>query len=263
MLDVIGVRRVDRTDEDHFRADVLFEEPHSLYGGQVTAQALWAAGLTAPAGRHPHSLHAYFLRSGDTGLPVDFHVQRDRDGRTYSARRVVASQRGRPILTLSASFQVSADEHAHGRTDTQASPAPVVGPPRDAAVYPLPRLDLVEWRLPEPMERQPVKESPSRLWARAREPLPHDRLARACVLAYLSDASTGLYLLEEGGPGSAVTLDHAVWFHRAPHWEDFVLMDLVPLSISEGRGLYRGAMYAEDGRLLASLTQESLFRPSE
>lgn len=259
LLDVISVHPVDGLIGDHFRADPIVEEPYSLYGGQVTAQALWAAGLTVPTGLHPHSLHAYFLRAGDTTQPVDFRVHRDRDGRRYSARRVVASQGGKPILTLSASFQTASTDRAV--VDLQASGAPETEPPSEAEVFPLARLDLVEWRLPEPVVRQPIRRQPARLWARARDPLPQDRLVRACVLAYFSDASTGLYQLDEGGPGSAVTLDHAVWFHRDPRWDEFVLMDLIPLSISEGRGLYRGAIYAEDGRLLASLTQESLFPP--
>ena len=128
ILDLLDLERIE---ENLYRSCVLVERPWPLYGGQVAAQALYAAGYTVPDGRLPHSLHGYFLRSGSAGAPTVFQVYRDRDGRSFSARRVVAIQNGEVIFNMSASFAEprAGDEH-------EADPAPVVPAPEELPAGP-------------------------------------------------------------------------------------------------------------------------------
>jgi acyl-CoA thioesterase-2 len=252
-IELTGLLALEQLEQDFYRSTVVFGEPYALYGGQVAAQALMAAGLTVPDGRLPHSLHGYFLRGGDAARPTVFRVDRDRDGRSYSARRVVAIQAGEVIFNMSASFHRPEDG-----PDVQAAPAPEVADPDELTPFVLPRLFSVEGRLPA----QPYGAGmwPTRFWARSRLPFSGP-LAHACVLTYLSDISTGLGPLERGRASSGASVDHSVWFHRPVRMDEWVLMDLVPVSVAGGRGLYTGSVYARDGVLLASLAQEALFRP--
>jgi acyl-CoA thioesterase-2 len=249
LLDLLDLEPLDR---DLFRATALLEETMPLYGGQVAAQALLAAGRTVPEGRVPHSLHGYYLRGGDAAHPTLLRVDRDRDGRSFSARRVVAVQNGEVIFNMSTSFH----EPRPG-LDRQVEPMPEAGDPEALAPFALPRLLSVEARVPE--QPHPV-DFPTRFWSRVTTDLPDDPLVHACALTYLSDYGTGLTALQEGDwyPGSS--LDHAVYFHRPVRMDRWVLMDLVPRSVAGGRGWYTGTVHAQDGTLVASLTQEALFR---
>jgi acyl-CoA thioesterase-2 len=250
VLDLLGLEELDR---DLYRATTVLDEPFPLYGGQVAAQALLAAGRTVPPDRVPHSLHGYYLRGGDAGRPTIFRVDRDRDGRSFSARRVVAVQGGEVIFNMSASFQAPGPG-----LDRQAHPVPEVPAPEELDRSTMPRLLSMESRAtPQPY---PGVEWPTRFWSRCVADLPDDDLVHACVLTYLSDISSGLVAMHEGSAHSGASLDHAVWFHRRARLDDWVLMDLVPHTVAAGRGWYTGTVHDRGGALVASLTQEALFR---
>ena len=212
-----------------------------------------------PPDRLPHSLHGYFLRSGDAARPTVFRVDRDRDGGSFSARRVVALQGGEVVFSMSASFQ----SPGHG-PDVQVGELPEPERARRAAAADHPAAVLA-WRDAGP--RSPTRRAhfPTRFWSRATVPLPADQLVHACVLTYLSDIGTGLSALPEDLDGYAAspgpTLDHAVWFHRPADLGDWVLMDMVPRTVAGGRGWYTGSVSTRDGVLAASFVQETLFRP--
>jgi acyl-CoA thioesterase-2 len=259
-VDLLELLALEPIERDLFRANAVFDDPYALYGGQVAAQALLAAGATVPTGRLPHSLHGYYLRGGDASHPTVFRVDRDRDGRSFSARRVVAIQRGEVIFNMAASFH----EPQRSGPDLQAEPAPEAGDPDDLPKYPFPRLTSMEGALPEqPYPDVPV---PVRFWARCGTELPDDPMLHAGVLTYLSDISTGLIPLRDEGDHSdhrpGPSLDHAVWFHRPVDMNQWVLLDLVPHSVFGGRGWYTGSLHTRAGALVASLTQEQLYRRS-
>ncbi|GAB3291037.1 acyl-CoA thioesterase [Parasphingorhabdus pacifica] len=251
--DVVDLLTLEEIDRDLYRANVVFDEPYALYGGQVAGQALRAAGLTVGADRLPHSLHGYYLRGGDAARPTIFHVDRDRDGRSFSARRVVAVQGGEVIFNMSASFHVRETGVDREMTEPLDVPEPAELPSAH-----LPRLFSMEGRLPP--QPYPDGEWPTRFWARCTARMPEEPLMHACVLTYLSDISSGVMPLNDSSAGSGPSLDHAVWFHRQTRMDDWALMDLVPHSVSGGRGFYSGTIRGRDGTLGASLTQEVLFR---
>jgi acyl-CoA thioesterase II len=182
-------------------------------------------------------------------------VHRDRDGGSYSNRRVIAVQHGRVIFNMAASFHVTEDG-----TDYQASQAPEVAAPEDLPTANIGhRLHGVEVRIP----RQPSagQQWPSRVWMRAQHSLDGD-IMHACALAYVSDMFSGLAAVPDIALTAPLTsIDHAVWFYRKVTLDDWVLMDLQPESTAGGRGMYRGRIFGRDGTLAAGLAQESLFRP--
>ncbi len=246
---------LERIEADLFRSGVVYDDPYGLYGGQVAAQALHAAAQTVPDGRHPHSLHGYFLSRGDPARRVLLAVNRDRDGRSYSNRRVIAIQNGVVIFNMAASFHVAEDG-----PDYQAHQMPQVAPPEDATdISRRTRMLGIEVKVPK--QANPGQEWPSRVWMRSREPLG-DETMHAYALTYVSDMFTGLASvpgIEQVGP--VTSIDHAVWFFRRIALDDWVLMDLQPESTAGGRGMYTGRIFASDGTLAAGIAQESLFRP--
>jgi len=252
LADLLDLEEIDR---DLFRANVVFDDPLPLYGGQVAAQALAAAGRTVDEARLPHSMHGYFLRPGDATSPTIFYVDRDRDGGSYSARRVVAKQHGEVIFNMSASFHREEDG-----VDREAHPHVPDGDPEQLPGGGMPRLFSMEGRLPE--QPYPDGQWPTRFWARCTLDLPDSPLTHACVLTYLSDISSGVAAFGDEKASASSSLDHAVWFHRTGRLDDWVQLDLVPQSVAGGRGWYTGTVRRRDGRLLASLTQECLFRNS-
>ena len=251
---LIDLLSLERVEVNLFLTTVVHDDPRGLYGGQVAAQALRAAAATVDPDRHPHSLHGYFLSRGDASRRVLLTVTRDRDGGSYSNRRVVAVQQGTVIFNMAASFH-----RAEPGPDYQAHAAPVVEPPDD-----LPSLEIrsslygIDIRAPE--QPRPDQQWPSRVWVRARDSLADDTL-HACALTYVSDMFTGLAAvpgLRQAGPPTSI--DHAVWFYRRVALDDWVLMDLQPESIAGGRGMYTGRIFGRDGRLAAGIAQESVYR---
>ena len=231
-----------------------------LFGGQVAAQALKAAGMTAPEGRFPHSLHGYFLRPGMRSRPVIFKVERDRDGRSFSARRVSAVQRGEVIFDLTASFQVPEAGGEFAVPIREGLPTPEQCE-HSAFTDHFPRADariIMPTRLND--RGQPTSDM---MWLRVREDLGDDRLTHACALTYLSDIGSGFSSLDiadlpTGGP----SLDHAMWFRSPIRSDEWILAHMWPLMAGGARGLYSGSMHqASTGALGAMLTQEALLRP--
>ncbi len=258
------------------------KQPHGrVFGGQVLAQGVVAAGRTVrsiPGGgdRRLHSIHAYFMRPGDDTRPITFSVERMRDGRSFSTRRVHAVQHGKPILSMSASFQTP-----DGGLDHQ-DPMPEVAAPETvpslAEVYggvdsPAAR-HLVEGRAIElrhlegdlfaaPAEQRVADQ---RVWMRAVGRLPDDPLIHEAVLAYASDYSLLESALRAHGqfwrsPGlRAASLDHAMWFHRPARADEWILYAQHSPSAQGGRGLGIGRMFSRDGTLVASVAQEGMLR---
>jgi acyl-CoA thioesterase-2 len=255
LLELLDLEVLDR---DLFRAHnpSHTEGRLRLFGGQVAAQALRAATLTVGDDRLPHSLHGYFLRPGRTDLPTILRVDRDRDGRSLSARRVTALQDGQVIFTMSSSFEV-------GGAGPELDPGlPSGTPPPDDVVESPPgtaHSDLFEIR---PVSGRQHHGLADVYWCRARASLPDDPLIHACVLAYLSDMGVGQgELAPQLRELQSPSVDHAVWFHRDARLDEWVLFAMRPISAQAGRGLYTGSIHTADGRLAATMIQECLFRP--
>lgn len=253
LLDLLALEEPAR---DVFRASTVFADPMNLYGGQVAAQALRAAGMTVDKDRAaPHSMHCYFLRAGDPLKPVDYFVHRDRDGRSYSARTVSAMQEGREILIMSASFHVT-----ESGPDAQGSALPVLPKPGEA------ELKVIDARTCDIDFLEATGKSEGdmirQVWTKAAVDLGDDPLLHACIVTYISDMFTGLFTLVPRRNDVALSsLDHAIWFLRPAKANDWMFMQLQGESLNDGRGLYSGEMFDSDGAMIAKLMQESLFRP--
>ncbi len=250
------------------------EDRQRVFGGQVAAQALMAAGRTVDAGR-PHSLHAYFLRPGDPTVPILYEVDRIRDGRSFTTRRVVAIQHGRAIFNLSASFHVDEPGLSH------QFPMPDVPDPETLQTL-VERLapyadKLGDWiNRPHPIDQRHIGELPfsqrspkepvQRLWFRADGTLPDDPLLHACIAAYASDMSLFDTMLAphdvtwDDSDFMGASLDHCMWFHRAFRADDWLLYDMDSPSASGARGLARGFLFTRTGELVVSMVQEGLMR---
>jgi len=269
--------RLEATDDpDRFVGQNVYQPFGRVFGGQVLGQALMAAGRTVEPDRAPHSLHAYFLRPGDPSVPIEFAVERLRDGRSFSARRTHALQHGRPILSMIASFQVPADgvEHADPRPD---APAPEDVPTTAQVLAGVDHPAADYWSFSRPMDirnvdepvflRPAVDRSPSgSVWLRTTAQLPDEPLLHAAVLAFASDYSLLESLLRRHGvawshPGLKVaSLDHAMWFHRPVRADGWLLYSHHSPSASSARGLVQGSMFDTDGRLVATVAQEGMIR---
>ncbi len=275
---LVALLDLERLDENLYRGVSPEVSPTRVFGGQVAAQALIAAGRTAPADRPVHSLHAYFLRPGSPSQPIIYQVDRTRDGLSFTTRRVVAVQNGKPIFTMSASFQSPEAGVDH------AVPMPDVPGPDELAGYaeriaPIKERMAVWGRIPRPFDIRYVDDPPwvsrlagpqpqarNRMWFRTDGVLPDDDLLHVCILAYLSDL-TLLYSVLSTHALSAefdrlqlASLDHAMWFHRPFRVDDWVLYDVSSPSASGARGLGMGQIFAQDGRMLATVVQEGLVR---
>ncbi|MCU4184485.1 thioesterase family protein [Acidiferrimicrobium sp. IK] len=246
---------LEALDRDLYRG---FNQPSRgqarLYGGQVAAQCLMAASLTVPEGRRPHSLHGYFLRAGKPDWPVILRVDRDRDGRSFSARHVEAVQHGEVIFTMSASFHVKEDGVQFSRQPAQVPPDPEMLPSSDR--------DWVVHGLFDQRWLGDAEDMAGQMWVKVRQPVGPDPILQACALAYLSDFGAAFpeprYAREGwGGP----SLDHAIWFHQPIDADDWVFLDLLSWTAMGGRSLYSGALRNRDGQIGAVLAQEHLLRP--
>lgn len=255
-LDLLDLLTLEPIGADVFRSTCLFADgPYALFGGQVAAQALRAAGLTVPEDRVPHSLHGYFVAAGTAAEPVELTVERDRDGRSFSARRVVVRQAGRIMFSMGASFQVAPT----GGAGLDLTPSPQVVEPDGLPGVGLHRMASFEGRFPP---HDGPAGLPPTFWARCTTPLGESPILHACALTYLSDFSSGLLgLHERTGSRTGPSLDHALWFHRPARLDDWVLLDMTARTVGADRGWYTGTVHTADGMLVASLAQEALFRP--
>jgi acyl-CoA thioesterase II len=244
---------LEHVEPNVYRSRALYDAPWGMFGGQAAAQALCAAGRTVPEDRLPHSLHGYFVRRGDTARPTLFRVDRDRDGRSFSARRVVAVQDGDVIFSMSASFAAPAGPE-RSMPDHEAEPVPELPPPDSLLPWTHPKHTSFEFRVADPGRRLP-----GRFWVRCTIELPDDPLLHAAVLTYTSDISTALVDYETAGTNTGPSLDHAVWFHRPVRMDGWAWQELTARTMAGGRGWYTATIYSPDGIRMASVAQEQIF----
>ena len=278
LADLIHLLGLERIEDNIFRGESRDIGSAQVFGGQVLGQALSAANLTVD-GRTAHSLHAYFLRRGDMQAPIVYEVDRARDGGSFSVRRVVAIQHGRPIFNLAASFQRTEDGIEH-----QDKMPEVDGP--DGLQDLTEVSDEMLGKVPEKMRRfltdqrpfefrpvravdfaKPAKLPPTKhVWIRAVDRLPDDNALHQNLLAYVSDYELlGTSTLPHGlpfvsGTVQMASLDHALWFHRECRVDEWLLYSMDSPNASGARGLARGQFFTRDGRLVASSAQEGLVR---
>ena len=253
-----------------------------VFGGQVAGQAVMAALRTVPGDRHLHSLHVYFLLGGDPGLPIIYDVESVRDGRSFNTRRVSARQHGKVIFFMTASFQVAEDGWEHQNA------LPKTISPEEATSLP----DLIamvdekaaqEWQQewggfesryvgdPRPADDPSRETMPvvQQMWFKVNEILPDDPNLHQAIFTYFSDfslLSAALVphkLLISSPKVQPASLDHVIWFHRPFRMDEWLLYDQTSPSASGARGLSTGGVFTEDGRLVASVAQEGLIRPSK
>jgi len=253
----VAWRHLERIDRDVFRSAPLpWGRDANLFGGLVAGQALAAAAETIPTGRLPHSLHGYYLRRGDPLQPVVYTVDRDRDGRSFSARRVAARQDGEVIWEMSCSFAEPVDGPEYLYTDSPVIPDLDECMSIDFSIHPF--LD-VRVLAPTKATRPFLID---RAWIRVNEPLDDDPITHACMHTYISDV-TSAFADWPGGtvPGAGPSLDHAMWFHHFGRADEWTYHDLSPVKVMNHRGLYTGTLYDAAGRIVAALAQEMLLRP--
>ena len=255
--DVGALLDLEVLDRDLFRAqnDRQPSERLSLYGGQVAAQSLRAAGATVSSDRLPHSLHGYFLRRGRVDRAVLYHVDRDRDGGSFSARHVRAVQDGEVIFSMIASFQLPEDGPTFDAVPSRGGADPATLPERPS---PLP-VDVREVTLTHISDGH-VRHS-DLLWVRVPDRLADDPLLHACALAYISDLGSGFGQVKVAGlsPGGP-SIDHSLWFDAPIRADEWMLLELWPTKASSGRGVYGGSLRDGSGRLGAVFAQEMLLR---
>lgn len=278
LKDLLHLLKLERIEDNIFRGESRDIGGAQVFGGQVLGQALSAAHHTVE-GRRAHSLHAYFLRRGDMSAPIIYDVDRSRDGGSFSVRRVVAIQHGRPIFNLAASFQVpeSGLEHQAAMPDvegpdglpdlTEVAPHILDKIPEKMHRYLTNKrpfdfrpVHAMDFMTPEP--QPPVKH----VWIKAVDQLPDEPGLHQNLLAYVSDYELlGTSTLPHGlpfGQGRVMmaSLDHALWFHREFRVDDWLLYSMDSPNSSGARGFARGQFFSRDGRLVASTTQEGLVR---
>ena len=277
LRDIIDLLDVERIEENLYRGRNAAESEH-VFGGQVLAQAIAAAYRTIDEQRQLHSIHAYFLRPGDWNAPILYEVDRIRDGKSFTTRRVVAIQHGQAIFTLMVSFHNDEPGLEH------QAPMPQVPPPEElpseaeirAKVLPnMPEAVQRYYKSERPIELRPVEykrylgqktENGFHVWIKATGQLPDDPAIHQCVLAYASDMSLldtalaphGRSLFEKEFMGAS--LDHALWFHRPFRADDWLLYAQETPNMVGSRGFARGLIFRRDGALVASVAQEGLVR---
>ncbi|HSY15833.1 MAG TPA: acyl-CoA thioesterase II [Jatrophihabitantaceae bacterium] len=285
--DLVRLLDLESIEENIFRGLSPKVSLQRVFGGQVAGQALVAAGRTVERDRIVHSLHSYFIRPGDPSVPIVYTVDRVRDGRSFSTRRVVAVQHGKSIFSLSASFQLPQEgiDHqspmpespppeslprAHDKFSAEsADRAPLTsGTPRritDSGHWPF---DVRYVDKPPWGERAggPTSSQQYRVWMKATGRLPTDPMLHACALTFASDlimldtvlARHGLSMLHD--PLRMASLDHALWFHRPFRADEWLLYSAEAPSASGGRGLSLGRIFDESGHHVATVVQEGMIR---
>ncbi len=277
--ELLSILNLEKLEHNLFRGRSPQVQWQRVFGGQTIAQALVAAQRTVEPDRHVHSLHGYFMRPGDITVPIIYEVDRIRDGGSFTTRRVVAIQHGHAIFSLEASFQVEEQGLEY------QMPMPLDVPPPEElksqrellqeATH-VPEQIRLFWAKERPLELRPVyaehyssrdKLPPlQKVWIRLTGPVPNDRALRCAVLAYLSDMTLLDTATFAHGRGifdpdiQAASIDHAMWFHREHALDGWLLYTQDSPSTSGSRGFTRGALYAQDGTLVASVAQEGLIR---
>ncbi|QGG96390.1 acyl-CoA thioesterase II [Actinomarinicola tropica] len=274
--DLVHLLDLEAIEVNIFRGTSPDEDRQRVFGGQVAAQALMAATRTVDEDRKVHSLHGYFLRPGDPTVPILYEVDRIRDGRSFTTRRVVAIQHGKAIFNMSASYQVVEGGLEH-QLEMPEAPDPETIPDFRSRMAPWAEM-MGDWfHRPRPIDMRHVdfvapdsdEQMPpmSRVWMKADGRLPDDPVLHTCVLAYLSDMTLlDTTLLPHGRSGwgggemMMASLDHAMWFHRPFRADEWLLYSQDTPSTSNARGLARGSIFTHDGQLAVSVVQEGLIR---
>ncbi|QTL03076.1 acyl-CoA thioesterase II [Aquabacter sp. L1I39] len=277
---LLGILDLEPLEINLFRGRSVSPTGGRIFGGQVIAQSLIAAQRTVEPDRIAHSLHAYFLLAGDPTVPIVFEVDRIRDGRSFTTRRVVAIQRGRAIFSMSVSFQVAEGGLMHqGRMPDVPMPEDLPSDDvwREKLVARFPHASKRDWMALRPLEVKPTgfdapysgnagdAARPS-LWIRTRGPLPEGLPLHQAVLAYASDLSLLQAALLPHGRSvfdrdlQVASLDHALWFHRPFRADEWLLYVQESPAAFGARGFCRGELYTRDGVLVASAAQEGLMR---
>ena len=277
---LLDLLQLEKIEENIFRGQSQDLGFGSVFGGQVLGQALSAAYRTVTAGRSAHSLHAYFLRMGDAQRPIVYQVDRIRDGKSFTTRRVVALQKGQAIFNMAASFQV----HEPGFEHQESPPPEVPGPDGIPSEFEL--AQRVADKIPavirdkllcrKPIEIRPIdpinpfapdKRAPVRYcWIRTIEQMPDDPAIHQYLLAYASDFGLVITSLYPHGHSfwepdmQVASLDHAMWFHRDFRMDDWLLYIMNSPNANRARGLNNGRVYTRNGKLVASVVQEGLIR---
>jgi len=276
--ELVALMQLEPLGGDRFLAQSEDIGTPAVFGGQVLGQSLMAASLTVGAERPVHSMHAYFLLPGEHA-PIEYSVDRVRDGRSFTTRHVVARQQERIIFEMSASFQTVDDGIEHQSAIPQVDGPEGLPSELDQRIALGDRLPE-RWRIkglephgieyrrvePEDLLTPAVRPSESAIWMRAIAPLPDDPMVHRALLAYASDHGLlraamlphGLSFMS--GQVRPASLDHAMWFHRDFRMDDWLLYVLDSPSASGARGLCRGSLFTRDGRLVASTAQEGMLR---
>lgn len=275
------ILELEKIEENLFRGQNYLAPWGRVFGGQVVAQALYAALQTVDADRHLHSMHSYFLLVGDINQPIVYNVDRLRDGGSFTTRRVTAIQKGRPIFTLSCSFNVNSSGFSHNASMPEVpEPEELMSDIELADSIPdLPKayqrfINLarpIECRLPGGVDQLLFKDkSPSQsIWIKAKGELPQDPRFHQVALAYASDynlLATALIPHRSEVDFTRLfiaSLDHALWFHRPVRLDDWLLYVMDSPHASNERGFSRGSIYDRTGQLVASAAQEGLLRVVE
>ncbi len=275
--DLVRLLDLEAIEEDIFRGVSPAVSMQRVFGGQVAGQALVAAGRTVEPERHVHSLHAYFIRPGDPSVPIVYSVDRVRDGRSFSVRRVVAVQHGKAIFTLSASFQVDQPGRDYG-TPAPDAPPPESLPTLSERYAGYPELEFYA-TLPRPFDVRYVEDPPwvqrdigprgavpNRVWLRADGRLPDDPLVHVCAVTFASDLTLLDSVLVHHGRAWGLddvvgaSLDHAMWFHRPFRADEWFLYVSESPSLSGSRGLAAGKIFTRDGVHVVTVMQEGMLR---
>jgi acyl-CoA thioesterase II len=276
--DLLGLLALEPLEYNIYRGQNRDIGSGRVFGGQVMAQALVAARRTIEDDRDAHSVHGYFILPGDLDAPIVYFVDRLRDGRSFTTRRVTAIQHGRAVFNMSASFHrmETGIEHQAALPDV---------PPPEELPSELEIIRAAADRIPEPLrpiltQDRPIDFRPVHLdpfdttprpplrhvWIRAVGSMPDDLLAHQAVLAYASDYGLLATAIQPHGLSirdprlQAATLDHAVWFHRPLRMDEWLLYTMDSPAAAGARGFARGSVYSQDGRLVASVAQEGLIR---
>ena len=265
---------LERLGDRAFRGPPAPDKGDALYGGHLLAQCLVAAAATVDGGRPAHSLHAYFLRPGDSDARVEIGIERVRDGRSFSARQAVAVQDGKERFRMIASFQAAEESPPYSGVRMPQAPPP------DAVRFTYDDFTLAEtgasfWhgmdrpmdiRYVNPPARGEAASAPQLMWMRIREPLPADAILHQAGIAYLSDSTLADNAMLPHGlrwPDSdfaGTSLDHAMWFHHPAKADAWLLFEQTVVVTGRGRGLVEGKFFDQAGKLVASCVQEALMR---
>ncbi len=279
--DLLDLLDLEQVEVNIFRGRSPDERVQRVFGGQVAGQALVAAGRTVPADRPVHSLQAYFIRPGDPAVPLVYLVDRVRDGRSFTTRRVSAVQHGKTIFTMSASFHHPEPGPEHAAPMPAVPPPDAVPPngerlakllgPLDPSFDRMLRNNPIDLRVAGPLtveaQRDPALRATSNLvWLRVDGELPDDPLLHVCLMTYASDMTLlDSVLLAHGlswvdGRTIGASLDHAMWFHRPFRADSWLLYAQESPVASGARGLARGQVFTQAGDLVVSVVQEGLIR---